>query len=137
MNAYSICGTHSVDSKKQKGEKVAYAALTACYEYNEKLETQALSPSTTGADAVDWLRQRDEDTRAAAIVYTRRGWPLGEALLQAYQDEKIDWKSGVAQITPASELHSHHNRGSKRMMSFVVQDEGLHWYLRTTGFSWD
>ena len=53
------------------------------------------------------------------------------------EDEKIDWKNGVAQITPASELHSHHNRGSKRMTSFVVQDEGLHWYLRTTGFSWD
>ena len=53
------------------------------------------------------------------------------------QKEKIDWKKGVAQITPASELHSHHNRGSKRMTSFVVQDEGLHFYLRTPGFSWD
>ena len=60
----------------------------------------------------------------------------GEKVYSMIEDQKIDWKNGVAQITPASELHSHHNRGSKRMMSFVVQDEGLHWYLRTTGFSW-
>ena len=60
----------------------------------------------------------------------------GEKVYSMIEDEKLDWKNGVAQITPASELHSHHNRGSKRMMSFVVQDEGLHWYLRTVGFSW-
>ena len=53
------------------------------------------------------------------------------------EDEEFDWENGAVLITPASELHSHHNRGSKRMMSFVVQDEGLHFYLRTTGFSWD
>ena len=52
------------------------------------------------------------------------------------EDEKIDWVEGVVLITPGTELHSHHNRGSKRMKSFVVQDEGLHFYLRTTGFSW-
>ena len=61
----------------------------------------------------------------------------GEKVYSMIEDEKIFWKNGVAQITPASELHSHHNRGKKRMISFVVQDEGLHWYLRTTGFSWD
>ena len=43
--------------------------------------------------------------------------------------QKIDWKNGVFLITPAAELHSHHNRGSKRMISFVVFYEGLHWYL--------
>ena len=53
------------------------------------------------------------------------------------EDEKINWENGVVLVTPAAELHSHHNRGSKRMMSFVVQDEGLHFYLRTTGFSWN
>jgi len=53
------------------------------------------------------------------------------------EDEEISWENGVALVTPAGELHSHHNRGSKRMMSFVVQDEGLHFYLRTTGFSWN
>jgi len=53
------------------------------------------------------------------------------------EDEKVPWVSGAAQITPAAELHSHHNQGNRRMRSFVVQDEGLHFYLRTPGFSWD
>jgi hypothetical protein len=34
-------------------------------------------------------------------------------------------------------LHSHHNRGSLRMRSLVIQDEGLHFYTRTPGFSFD
>ena len=53
------------------------------------------------------------------------------------ENERIDWVTGAAQITPATELHSHHNRGDRRMESLVVQDEGLHFYTRTTGFSWD
>ena len=51
--------------------------------------------------------------------------------------ERVDWISGVAQITPATKLHSHHNRGEKRMRSLVIQDEGLHVYTRTPGFSFD
>jgi gentisate 1,2-dioxygenase len=51
--------------------------------------------------------------------------------------ERCDWSEGAAQITPATLLHSHHNRGSRRMRSFVIQDEGLHMYARTPGFSFD
>jgi len=59
-----------------------------------------------------------------------------ESIYSNIENEKFDWEEGAVLITPGTELHSHHNRGSKRMMSFVVQDEGLHFYLRTTGFSW-
>ena len=52
------------------------------------------------------------------------------------EDERIDWSTGAAQVTPAAELHSHHNRGPRRMVSIIVQDEGLHFYTRTPGFSW-
>ena len=60
-----------------------------------------------------------------------------ERVYSQIENEKVNWEDGVVLITPGTELHSHHNRGSKRMMSFVVQDEGLHFYLRTTGFSWN
>ena len=60
-----------------------------------------------------------------------------ERVYSKIENEKVNWEDGVVLITPGTELHSHHNRGSKRMMSFVVQDEGLHFYLRTTGFSWN
>jgi gentisate 1,2-dioxygenase len=52
-------------------------------------------------------------------------------------DKRVDWSAGAAQITPASLLHSHHNRGPRRMRSFVIQDEGLHYYTRTPGFSFE
>jgi len=61
----------------------------------------------------------------------------GEAVYSMIDGERVDWSSGAAQITPATCLHSHHNRGNKRMRSLVVQDEGLHHYTRTPGFSFD
>lgn len=61
----------------------------------------------------------------------------GEGIHSRIDGERVDWITGVAQITPATSLHSHHNRGDKRMRSLVIQDEGLHIYTRTPGFSFD
>lgn len=61
----------------------------------------------------------------------------GEGIHSLIDGKRVDWSTGAAQITPATMLHSHHNRGSARMRSFVVQDEGLHHYTRTPGFSFD
>ena len=61
----------------------------------------------------------------------------GEGIHSAIDGQRVDWITGVAQITPATSLHSHHNRGDKRMRSLVIQDEGLHIYTRTPGFSFD
>lgn len=61
----------------------------------------------------------------------------GEGIHSMIDGQRIDWSTGAAQITPATALHSHHNRGSKRMRSLVIQDEGLHLYTRTPGFSFD
>ena len=59
----------------------------------------------------------------------------GEGIHSMIEGERIDWSTGAAQITPATALHSHHNRGTKRMRSIVFQDEALHYYTRTPGFS--
>lgn len=61
----------------------------------------------------------------------------GEGVYSMIEDEQVNWSNGAAMVTPASELHSHHNRGTQRMESIVFQDEGLHFYTRTPGFSWD
>lgn len=60
----------------------------------------------------------------------------GENIYSMIEDEKVQWSIGAAQVTPATELHSHHNRGTDRMVSLVIQDEGFHFYTRTPGFSW-
>lgn len=59
-----------------------------------------------------------------------------EGVYSMIEEQRVDWSHGAAQVTPATELHSHHNRGPARMRSLVVQDEGLHFYARTPGFSW-
>jgi len=61
----------------------------------------------------------------------------GEGIHSMIDGRRVDWSNGAAQITPAAAMHSHHNRGTKRMRSLVIQDEGLHYYTRTPGFSFD
>ena len=61
----------------------------------------------------------------------------GNGIHSSIDGQRVDWITGVAQITPATTLHSHHNRGDQRMRSLVIQDEGLHVYTRTPGFSFD
>jgi len=61
----------------------------------------------------------------------------GEGIYSMIDGKRVDWSNGAAQITPAAALHSHHNRGTRRMRSLVIQDEGLHYYTRTPGFSFD
>ncbi|HTS54089.1 MAG TPA: cupin domain-containing protein [Burkholderiales bacterium] len=61
----------------------------------------------------------------------------GDGIYSMIDGQRVDWSTGAAQITPATTLHSHHNRGAKRMRSLVIQDEGLHHYTRTPGFSFD
>ncbi len=61
----------------------------------------------------------------------------GEGVHSLIEGERVNWSTGAAQITPATALHSHHNRGSARMRSLIFQDEALHYYTRTPGFSYD
>lgn len=61
----------------------------------------------------------------------------GEGIHSMIDGQRVDWSTGAAQITPATRLHSHHNHGPRRMRSFVIQDEGLHFYTRTVGFSFE
>jgi len=77
--------------------------------------------------------QRPHRHNGAAITLAIEG----EGIHSMIEDQEVPWVTGAAQITPGAELHSHHNRGNRRMRSFVVQDEGLHFYLRTAGFSWE
>jgi len=75
--------------------------------------------------------QRPHRHNGAAITLAIQG----EGIHSMIEDKRVDWSDGAAQITPGSLLHSHHNRSDKRMRSFVIQDEGLHYYTRTPGFS--
>ena len=61
---------------------------------------------------------------------------VGEAVYSMIEAQRVDWIDHGVQVTPPAHLHSHHNRGSMRMRCLIFQDEALHYYTRTPGFSW-
>jgi gentisate 1,2-dioxygenase len=104
-----------------------------------QFSTTALAPSSntipTINTAINTLEpgcdQRPHRHNGAAVTLAIQG----EAIHSMIDGKRVDWSTGAAQITPATLLHSHHSRGTQRMRSFVIQDEGLHHYTRTPGFS--
>jgi len=104
------------------------------------LVSTALESTTTTASinvAINSLAvgcdQRPHRHNGVAVTFSLQG----EGVYSMIDDQRVDWSDGAAQITPAARLHSHHNRGSQRMRSLIFQDEGLHYYTRTPGFSFD
>lgn len=60
----------------------------------------------------------------------------GDRTFSRVDDLEIAWRDNALMVTPPGAVHSHHNRGTRMMKSFVVQDTGLHSQLRTTNFGW-
>ncbi|MEO8158811.1 MAG: cupin domain-containing protein [Betaproteobacteria bacterium] len=106
-----------------------------------QFSTTALAPSSntipTINTAINTLEpgcdQRPHRHNGAAVTLAIQG----EGIHSLIDGKRVDWSTGAAQITPATMLHSHHSRGPQRMRSFVIQDEGLHHYTRTPGFSFE
>lgn len=77
--------------------------------------------------------QRAHRHNAAALTLSI----AGEGVHSMVDGHRSDWSRFGVMVTPPGALHSHHNRGQETMRSFVVQDSGLHYYSRTTGFRFD
>ncbi|WP_459619030.1 cupin domain-containing protein [Burkholderia sp. 3C] len=77
--------------------------------------------------------QRPHRHNAAALTLSI----VGDDVYSVVDGQRADWKQYSVMVTPPTSLHSHHNRGQATMRSFVVQDSGLHYYSRTTGFRFD
>lgn len=60
----------------------------------------------------------------------------GEGCHSLVDGERKNWSRHAVMVTPPGAAHSHHNEGSRRMQSWVVQDGGLHYHARTTGFAY-
>jgi gentisate 1,2-dioxygenase len=109
--------------------------------YSVQFTSQALQPSTNTIPSINTAintvapgrEQRAHRHNGVAVTLAIQG----EGGYSRIDGQRVDWSTGAAQITPATTLHSHHNPTSKRMRSFVIQDEGLHMYTRTPGFSFD
>ena len=86
-NGLSIVGNGLVESKAKPGEKCVAAPLHVNLAYADN----ALKCTSDQNASVEWMRTRDEATRARAIELQREGWPQGEALQSAWQSQEIYW----------------------------------------------
>ena len=77
--------------------------------------------------------QRPHRHNAAALTLSI----AGDGVHSVVDGQRSDWTRFSVMVTPPAALHSHHNRGSGMMRSFVVQDSGLHYHSRTAGFKFD
>ena len=96
--------------------------------------TNALPSINVGLNTLEAGRdQRPHRHNGVAVTLCLKG----DGVYSMVDGERIDWADRAVQITPAAALHSHHNRGTQRMRSLIFQDEALHYYTRTPGFSFD
>ena len=87
MNAYSVAGAFSVESKITAGAKVLMAPLAVLLNYCDA----TLRHATDFQAGVDWVKYRDEQCRARVVELSRQQWPIGEAFEKAYQEQELMW----------------------------------------------
>ncbi|CAE7888131.1 unnamed protein product, partial [Symbiodinium necroappetens] len=75
---------------------VVFAPLSENLRYAETVlrieSTCELSPG----NLLDWVRSRDEATRAHMIELIRQGWPQGESLSKVWSQHELSWLSPAA-----------------------------------------
>lgn len=61
----------------------------------------------------------------------------GERCHSMIDGKRHDWLPHAAIVTPPGQLHSHHNHGAGVARVLIAQDSGVHYYLRSAGFSYE
>lgn len=61
----------------------------------------------------------------------------GERCHSMIDGTRHDWLPHAAIVTPPGQLHSHHNHGAGVARVLIAQDSGVHYYLRSAGFSYE
>jgi gentisate 1,2-dioxygenase len=77
--------------------------------------------------------QRPHRHNSAALTLVLEG----EGCHSMIDGARYDWQPFAAIVTPPGHLHSHHNRSAQVARVLIVQDSGVHYYLRSAGFSYD
>lgn len=78
------------------------------------------------------LTQRPHRHNAAALTLC----VAGERCHSTIEGERVDWSRHAVMVTPPGEMHAHHNEGDGLMLSWVIQDGGLHYHTRTMDFAY-
>ena len=90
---YAIVGQHKMPSKEDPGKDVTFAPLSDNLRYPDtilRICCTALSDMAPSS-LLDFVRARDECTRARMIELVRQGYPQGEALNKSWREQELRW----------------------------------------------
>ncbi|CAE7488397.1 unnamed protein product [Symbiodinium sp. CCMP2592] len=92
-NGYAIVGQHRAPSKQMPGTEVVFAPLSDNLRYADSVLRIASSCDLPAGSLLEWVRARDEQTRARMIELIRTGWAQGEALCKSWSEHELTWMS--------------------------------------------
>ena len=76
------------------------------------------------------VMQRPHRHNSVAVSLVVRG----QGCYSMIDGERKDWAPWATTITPPTSVHSHHNDGAEQAMFLIVQDGGIFYHVRATGF---
>ena len=100
-HGWAVAGQNTKPSKLTSGV-VADAELQQCLSYVHFVQVQVLKHGGPMQQCLNWVVDRDRQTRAAARQLAQEGYPFGEALLVA-REQKVAILWTCAQLTPAGQ----------------------------------
>ena len=92
-NAYSMAGSHKVDSVLHPGSQVTFAPLEVNLNYADQALRKAFAVPASAAVQLGWLESRDLRTRGKMVEMLRLAMPQGEALTKALAESELLWNS--------------------------------------------
>ena len=101
--AWARAGNYDVPSKSMPGTQVKMISLEVALDYADRALRVTLSNGIHPLEAMEWLIKKDKITRTVMSSLVRKGWPAGEALLQAILETSMDWA-----VVKGSSVMSHH-----------------------------
>ena len=101
--AWARGGNYEVPSKVSPGTQVKMISLEVALDYADRALRVTLSNGIHPLEAMEWLIKKDKITRTVMSSLIRKGWPAGEALLQAIVETSMDWA-----VVKGSSVMSHH-----------------------------
>ena len=90
---WTLCGNYK--TKSSRGDKKAdilYCTHTEAFGYADRVLRKAMQHAPARS-ALEWIRDRDESTRATAVMKARSEIPWGEALVDAWAEHRLEWNS--------------------------------------------
>ena len=113
-----------------RNEQIAGSALIFSAERQEA--TRNILPTLTAAmnSLPGGVVQRPHRHNSVAVSLIIKG----DRCFSVIDGQRKDWAQWATTITPPVSVHSHHNGGNEMAMFLIIQDGGIYYHARATGF---